>query len=62
MSLTYSVKEAALLLGVSAETVRRAVKAKELPAFQPNRQIRISKAELARYFREKGGGALFKTP
>jgi excisionase family DNA binding protein len=55
-----SVREAALLLGLHEETIRRAVRRGELKACRlGHRTLRISRADLEEYFRSHGGGALF---
>ena len=57
---TYSMKEAAELVGYSTRTLRRAIDAGELlAARQSSGSIRISRTELAKWWRERGGGDLF---
>jgi excisionase family DNA binding protein len=54
-----SVSEAALMLGVSAPTIRRKVAAGEIPAVQlgrPESSIRIARRELERWLYEEPGG------
>jgi excisionase family DNA binding protein len=57
--------EVAELLKVHVETVRRAVRAGELKAAAPGlgkgkgSDLRVSRIELARWWRAKGGGELF---
>lgn len=55
-----SVREAARLLGLHEETIRRAVRKGELKACRlGHRTLRISRTDLESYFRAHGGGALF---
>ena len=57
---TYSMSEAAELVGYSTRTLRRAIDAGELlAARQASGSIRISRTELAKWWRERGGGELF---
>ncbi len=59
---TYSLAEAAELVGYSTRTLRRAIDAEELlAARQSSGSIRISRAELAAWWRNRGGGELFGT-
>lgn len=55
----YNVREAAVLLGVTAETLRREVRKGNLKAAKVGRDLRISKADLEAYYRTRGGGDLF---
>ena len=61
----YTLHEVAELLKVHVETVRRAVRAGELKAAAPGAgrgkgaDLRVSRIELARWWRAKGGGDLF---
>ena len=61
----YTLHEVAELLKVHVETVRRAVRAGELKAATPGlgkgkgSDLRVSRIELARWWRTKGGGDLF---
>ena len=61
----YTLHEVAELLKVHVETVRRAVRAGELKAAAPGlgkgkgSDLRVSRIELARWWRAKGGGELF---
>lgn len=58
---TYSPKEAAKLLGVSAETVRRALREtgeRRLPAAKINARYVISLADLQAWYRSHGGHSL----
>jgi len=60
---TYTVQQVADLLHVHAETVRRAIRSKELPAarFGDGRgQWVISRVELVQWWARKGGGKLFE--
>lgn len=62
MMNTYSMKEAAELTGYSTRTLRRAIDAEELlAARQSSGSIRISRVELAKWWRLRGGGELFET-
>jgi excisionase family DNA binding protein len=58
---TYSVKEAAELTGRSTETIRRHCASGKLPAAGGGRgdTWRISRVELADWWRRQGGGRLF---
>ena len=56
---TYGLEEVAELIGVHAETVRRAIRAGDLNAFKVTRNYRVSRAELSRWWASKGGGVLF---
>jgi excisionase family DNA binding protein len=61
----YTLHEVAEFLRVHVETVRRAVRAGELRAASPGRgkgkgsDLRVSRIELARWWRARGGGDLF---
>lgn len=61
----YTLHEIAELLKVHVETVRRAVRAGDLKAAAPGvgkgkgSDLRVSRIELARWWRAKGGGILF---
>ena len=61
----YTLHEVAELLKVHVETIRRAVRAGELKAATPGlgkgkgSDLRVSRVELARWWRAKGGGDLF---
>ncbi len=61
----YTLHEVAELLKVHVQTVRRAVRAGELKAASPGlgkgkgSDLRVSRIELARWWRAKGGGELF---
>ena len=61
----YTLQEVAELIKVHVETVRRAVRAGELKAAAPGvgrgkgADLRVSRIELARWWRAKGGGELF---
>ncbi len=61
----FTLHQVAELLGVHVETVRRAVRAGELKAATPGlgkgkgSDLRVSRVELARWWRAKGGGDLF---
>lgn len=56
----YTVQEAADILKVHPETVKRAIKAGRLKAFKMGKGIRISKPDLAEFYRSYGGGKLFE--
>lgn len=59
--LTLTVAEVAALLGLHANTIRRAVDRGELPAVKPGgRTILVSRVELGRWWKAKGGGELFE--
>lgn len=63
--LTYTVHEAATLVGYADETLRRAIRSGELKAAGGGKgdPYRISGVELERWWREvKGGGDLFPSP
>ena len=61
----YTLHQVAELLGVHVETIRRAARAGELKAASPGlgkgkgSDLRVSRIELARWWRARGGGALF---
>ena len=61
----FTLHEVAELLRVHVETVRRAVRAGELKAAAPGAgrgkgaDLRVSRVELARWWKAKGGGELF---
>ena len=61
----YTLQEVAEFLRVHVETVRRAVRAGELKAAAPGvghgkgADLRVSRIELARWWRARGGGDLF---
>ena len=61
---TYSLKEAAAIVGMSTQTLRRAIVAGELKAFgggeRGGSSYRISRVELANWWRDRGGGELFE--
>lgn len=59
--LTFSVKEAAEITGFSEETIRRAIRADDLPAAQAGKRgpYRITRQALNEWFEKKGGGPLF---
>ena len=57
---TYSVQDAAELLGVNAETIRRAIRSGKLKAAQFGGKLySISRPDLAEFYRQQGGGSLF---
>jgi len=55
----FTVEEVAELLGVHPETIRRAIKRKELKAAKIGKAWCISKLDLEDYYQNKGGGKLF---
>lgn len=57
----FSVTQAAALLGFSMEHLRRLVAAGELRHARIGRTIRISRADLEEFYRQRGGGQLWKT-
>lgn len=59
-AITYTPNEIATLCGVHPETVRRWIRGGQLAAVKlGGKEYRIAKVELARFWREKGGGELF---
>jgi excisionase family DNA binding protein len=54
-----TVQEAAALLRIHPETLRRAISRGELPATRRGNVFCISPADLEAYFRARGGGVLF---
>lgn len=57
--LAFSLKEAAELLDCHPDTLRRAIKNGKLKAAKLDKNYRISKTDLAEYYRSMGGGELF---
>ena len=55
----FTVEEAAGLLRIHPETVRREIKAGRMPACRIGRDYRISRSDLEGYYRAGGGGSLF---
>lgn len=55
----YTVDEAAELLGMNDQTVRRWCRDGEIEAAKMGRHYRISKPALETFWRERGGGELF---
>ncbi|MGO9534060.1 MAG: helix-turn-helix domain-containing protein [Syntrophobacteraceae bacterium] len=55
----FSVKEAAELLEVDEETIRRAIRKKALKAAKIGKDYRISRQDFEAYYRQQGGGSLF---
>ena len=55
----YSLKEAATFLRCHPESLRRAIRKKELKAAYIGRQYKISDYDLQEYWKWKGGGQLF---
>ena len=56
----FSIKDAATILDVHPDTIRRAIKTEKLQAAKIFRYYRIAKSELKRYFQAMGGGSLFE--
>lgn len=56
---TYSVREVSEVVGFSAETVRRHIRAGRLQAAGDGGTYRVSRAELERWWASLGGGQLF---
>lgn len=54
-----NVEEAAKILECNPETLRRAIRKKELKAARVGREYRISRYDLEEYWVSKGGGKLF---
>lgn len=57
--LVYTLEEAAVLFSVHKETLRRAIKKKQLKAAFFGKEYRLSRVELKRYWESLGGGQLF---
>jgi excisionase family DNA binding protein len=56
----YSVRETAELLGVSQETIRRAIRSGRLKAAKfGGKDLRISRHDIAEFYRRQGGTQLF---
>ena len=55
----YTVNEAADLLGMNDQTVRRWCRDGELQAAKMGRNYRISRRALADFWKDRGGGELF---
>ena len=58
---TYSIGDAADLLGVHHTTLRRAISSGDLKAAQLGRAWRISRQDLSDYYKRSGGGVLVDT-
>lgn len=58
----WALGEAAAMLGLNPATLRRAIHKGELAAFTLGKGYRVSRAELAAWWRSKGGGELFAEP
>jgi excisionase family DNA binding protein len=56
----YTVNEAAELLGLHHNTVRKWCREGEIKAMVIGREYRISRIELERYWKARGGGELFE--
>lgn len=56
---TYTVKEAAEILKIAAYEVRKYCREGSIKAYKMGRNYRISRVELANFFRDNGGGELF---
>ena len=59
---TLTTDEIAELLSLDVQTIRRWCRDGELPAVKLGRYYRVSRPELARWWREQGGGDLFRSP
>ncbi len=55
----FSVREAAEMLNLNEQTIRRAIKKQALKAAKIGKDYRISRADLESYYRDLGGGELF---
>lgn len=55
----WGLSEAAAMLGLHPQTLRRAIHAGELKALKLHKHYRVSRTELASWWRERGGGELF---
>lgn len=51
--------DVASLVGMTEESVRRWIRAGDLPAIKTGDGYRISRADLSRFWKERGGGQLF---
>ncbi len=58
--LTLSIPTAAALVGMHPHTLRKAIREGKVKAAMVGRVMKISRAELAKYWREIGGGDLFQ--
>lgn len=56
---TYTTQEAAELLGLNPETIRRKLRKGELKGARTGKEYTISKADLEDWYRRNGGGKLF---
>ena len=56
---TFTLAEAATLLSCHAETLRRAIKNRTLPAARLGREYRISRTDLQAFWTARGGSDLF---
>ena len=59
---TFTLQEAAALLSCHKETLRKAILDGDLKAAKLGRDYRVSRPELAAYWRACGGGELFDVP
>lgn len=57
--MTFTIQEAAELLSCHPDTIRRAIRAGKLKAAAFGKGIRISRADLEKYYQDLGGGTLF---
>lgn len=59
--MTYTVKEAAIITGYSTESIRRNIRHGQLKAASGGRgdPYKISRTELGRWWKGRGGGELF---
>ena len=58
----YSLLEAAALIGMNDQVLRRKLKAGEIRAAKMGREWRISRHDLDEYYQRRGGGRLFGDP
>lgn len=55
----YTISEAAKLLNVCEETIRRRIRDGSLKAAKVGHEYRLSSQDLAQYYQTQGGGSLF---
>jgi excisionase family DNA binding protein len=58
--IVYTLSEVALLFSVSRETVRRWIRAGQLSASRAGREYKVSRSDLAAFYRNRGGQELFQ--
>ena len=56
----YTLSEVAEMFNVCRETVRRWIRAGSLAAVRAGREYKVSGADLADFYRRRGGGELFR--